>query len=1155
MTEIFKNLIPFHQECIKKVTLVMKITALFLFISCLHLSAKSLSQTVNLQAKNKSLTEVLSVIKKQTGFLVIYNNRYVKDVGNVSVTAKNMPLESFLNEVLKNTGLTYVINQKSILIKKVAENKKAQNTDKSIEIFNQQKTITGKVTDEKGEPLPGVSVKVKNTQTNTVSDVNGNYKINVLNRNSVLVFNYLGFAMQEKAIGDNNVLNISLVQEASKLNEVVVIGYGEVKRGDLTGSVSEVKVEDIRKAPVATYEQALAGRIAGVQVSSGEDQPGNTMDVVIRGGNSLTQSNAPLYVIDGFPMEDANAAAINPSDIKSITVLKDASSTAIYGARGANGVIVIETNSGSDSRTRITYNNFVGFQEVTKRMQLMNAYEFVKYQNEFDPQYANRAFFANGKTLDDYRNEPVIDWQGLLFRRGHVQNHNISVSGGNRITDFTVSGSTLRNDGSVINTGFKRNTGRAYLKHNISPKLNFNITVSYTEDESFGDQASTASTSTQSYASYLMYRVWGFRPVATKGMEHLVDGLMDEDANDTRVNPYIDYSNTLRVNKNQTVFANTNISYKITKELELRIRGGVNNRTLEESSFYNSATARGSTLVPGNTKGVNGGVIYRKWRSWLNENTLTYSKKIANNNLTALVGFTMQENSQSRYGMTAEQVPNESLGLSGLDQGIPGAVSAYTGKNVLMSYLGRLNYNIKSKYLFTATYRTDGSSKFREGNKWAGFPSAAFAWKLRNERFMRNLYFINDAKLRTSYGVTGNNRIGDYQRFSEMNMPFSAYYSFNNSTPSPGTRIYSYGNEDLKWESTKQLDVGLDLALFKNKVSFTADFYRKVTEDLLLMANVPNSSGFTSIYKNVGDLSNTGIEFSLGLNLLKKKDFSWDTDFNISFNKNKILSLAEDQSRILTPINWGNYSSVNLYLAQVGEPSAQFYGLIWDGVYGYDDFNIVGGDYVLKDEVSTNGMARSVIQPGDIKYVDVNGDGIINNYDNVVIGRTLPVHFGGLNNNFSYKNLSLNVFFQWSYGNDIMNANRMYFEGNVDARSALNQYASYADRWSPDNTGSNLFRTKGQGPAGFYSSRTVEDGSYLRLKTVNLSYSLPQKLTKKISSDNITVFVSAQNLYTWTNYSGMDPEVSVRNSALTPGFDYSAYPRGRTYTMGLKATF
>lgn len=1140
--------------CFLKILIIMKLSFILLIATIFHANATVFAQKINLKLKEAPLNTVFYEFSKQTGYNIVVDASLSKKISAVSVDLKNVSLDQAIEKCFDGFEVDFVLNEedKTVFIKEGV--KRRSPVEESV--TQQQITVTGTVRGENGEPLPAVSVAIKGTQTRTVTDINGEYKINVPNESSVLVFTYLGYSSQERTVGKDRVITLHMSKSVSELEEVVVnIGYGEVKRQDLTGSVSQVNVDDLKKAPVSTFDQALAGRVAGVQVSSGEDQPGKGMDIVIRGGNSLTQSNAPLYVIDGFALENANASAINPSDIKSITILKDASSTAIYGARGANGVIVIETNSGSNGRTSLTYDNYIGLQEVTRKMNLMNPYEYVNYQYEFDPQYTERTYFSDGKTLEDYRNEPAVDWQELLFRKGNVHNHNLSLAGGNSKSDFRVSGSILNNEGSVINSGFSRGTGRLYLSHHLNSKLRFVMTSSYAEDKSYGDQVSTASTSTQSYASYLMYRIWGYRPIAINGYEEFLDELIDEEANDTRVNPYVDYSNSLDENRNKSFSTNANISFKITNELEFKVRGGITNRQQEVSNFYNSSTARGNIRVPGNTKGVNGAVTYREWRGWINENTLTHIKKIGRNELTSLVGFTLQENSHKRYGLSAEQVPDENLGLAGMDQGIPGQVSAYTAKNALMSFLGRVNYNLQDKYLFTASLRTDGSSKFSKSNRWSTFPSAAFAWRLRNEKFMRNFFFIDDAKIRASYGITGNNRVGDYQRFSEMTVPYAAYYSFNNTTPSPGTRIWSYGNDDLKWESTRQIDLGLDLALFSNKVNLVVDFYNKITDDLLLRANVPNSSGYTSIYKNVGSLSNTGVEFTLGVNLLRKDDFSWSADFNISFNKNKIRSLAEEQNRILTPIAWGNYSAVSLYMAQIGGPSALFYGLIWDGVYNYDDFNLVNNKYVLRDDIATNGMNRSSIQPGDIKYVDVNNDGIINNSDNVVIGRALPIHFGGLNNNLSYKNFTLNVFFQWSYGNDIMNANRLYFEGNVDARTALNQYASYENRWTPENPESTLFRTKGQGPAGFYSSRTVEDGSYLRLKTLNLAYTIPQSMNSKLGSKSITFFVSGQNLFTWTNYSGMDPEVSVRNSALTPGFDYSAYPRGKTYTLGVKANF
>ena len=419
---------------------------------------------------------------------------------------------------------------------------------------------------------------------------------------------------------------------------------------------------------------------------------------------------------------------------------------------------------------------------------------------------------------------------------------------------------------------------------------------------------------------------------------------------------------------------------------------------------------------------------------------------------------------------------------------------------------------------------------------------------------MRRLRFIDDAKLRISYGVTGNNRVGDYSIYPSLTL--SDYYSFNNGQPADAIITNSLGNNDLSWESTDQIDLGLDLRLFKNRFNLTVDWYQKITRDLLLNANIPYSSGYKTVYKNIGKIRNRGLEITLNTVNVKTKNFEWDSDFNISFNRSRVLALAEGEENYLSKINFtGDYSTKYLYLAKVGEPVAQFYGIQWDGVYGYEDFDRNSmGDYVLKKSVPTNGSARDAIQPGDIKYVDQNGDGVVNDQDNVVIGRCEPIHMGGFNNNFTYKNLSLNVFFQWSYGYDVMNANRIVFEGNY-SNASINQFKSYVDRWTPENTDSKNFRVGGRGPSGIYSSRTIEDGSYLRLKTLQLSYTLPKKFTRKLKLQTVQVYVSGQNLWTWTNYSGLDPEVSVRHTVLTPGFDYSAYARNRIYTAGVKIVF
>ncbi|MET0393235.1 MAG: SusC/RagA family TonB-linked outer membrane protein, partial [Chitinophagaceae bacterium] len=661
------------------------------------------------------------------------------------------------------------------------------------------------------------------------------------------------------------------------------------------------------------------------------------------------------------------------------------------------------------------------------------------------------------------------------------------------------------------------------------------------------------------YSTYLMYKIWGYRP--TTGAVDIVDQLYDDEEKvglgDARINPQISLENEIREQKRKTFNVNAFASYEIIKGLVLQVQGGMISRISTNEQFFNSKTARGYPS-PNNLDGVNGSFSYSEINDLVNENTLTYKKQFSKiHALDIVAGYTMQRRQVKTYGYEVTQVPNESLGLSGMDNGVAGALNALLTENRLNSYLGRVNYNLLSRYLFTATFRADGSSKFSPAGRWGYFPSAAFAWRISKESFMEKFSFINDARIRMSYGLTGNNRIGDFSRYGSFDMAYNGYYSYNNSTPNPGIAPDDLGNAILKWETTAQADMGLSLELFKGRINFEADVYRKTTKDLLLNANLPTSSGYASVYKNIGSIRNDGLELTLSTVNVKKGKFAWSSDFNISFNRNKIIALAEGEEKILSDLSWtSTYNGQFLYMAGLGSSASSFFGYVWDGVYQYADFDkLPNGTYSLKTNVPGNGTNRAAIQPGDIKLADVNGDGVVDAKDQVVIGRGLPVHYGGFNNNFSYGPLSLNVFFQWSYGNDIYNANRIMFEGNSERRGNLNQYASYADRWSPDNQDSKNYRTNGQGLTSIYTSRVLEDGSYLRLKTVALSYSLPAAWMKKIKMQSLQLSLAAQNLYTWTNYSGMDPEVSVRDTPLTPGFDYSAYPRARTITFGLKAIF
>ncbi len=1022
-------------------------------------------------------------------------------------------------------------------------------------VFAQKGIITGQVIDMSGNPLVGVTVMVENSAVGTSTNRNGEFSI-VAKPSDNLTFSYLGYADYTCPVGKQSRIVVTMKDDAQMIEDIVVeVGYGRQSIKDVTGAVTNVKLHDMLKAPTLTFDQSLQGRVAGVQVSSADGQPGSEMDIVIRGANSLTQSNSPLYVVDGFPIEDFSAAAINPVDIESMVILKDASATAIYGSRAANGVIVIETKKGIEGKPSITYGSTMGFQQVTKHMEMMDAYDFVAYQLERSASAEDTYLNNMGRTLEDYRNIEAIDMQDRIFRNGIIQMHNLSLSGGTRDTKYSISGSYADQEGVIIASGYEKLQGRFAFTQQINDKLRLNLNVNYTQTTTSGQTASSQQVDNNAYASYLMYRCWAFRPVWLNG-QFDEDELFDDEYDgvmSATMSPVVSAKNEHKVSGVSTFMANGALYWDLAKGLRLTVRGGYTNKETKAEEFNNSSTFKGYPTV-NNNKGVNGSWNFIGREDWMNENTLTWKKKINRyHSIDVLGGVTMQGTNTTRYGFTSINLPYENLGMSGLDDGTPYSTTALLSSNRLLSFLGRVNYNYRQKYLLTVSFRADGSSKFHPENRWGYFPSAALAWRISKEPWMKKFKNINDAKLSFSYGQTGNNRVGDFVAYQSLAL--SDWYSFNNSTPSWVVAPNAIGNKDLTWETTTQIDLGYEMSMFNNKLNFRVDLYRKITDDLLLNAKIPYASGYSTAYKNVGKISNEGLEFSFNTINVRTRNFMWTSDFNIAFNRSRVLGLADDQEHLLSSVSFtGDFNATNLYIASLGGPVASFYGMVWDGVYGYDDFNVMGGKYVLKDEVAGNGDPREQIQPGHIKYVDQNGDGTVNDQDMVVIGRCLPIHAGGLNNNFIYKGFTLNVFFQWNYGNQIMNANRIMFEGNY-ANKNINQFKSYNDHWTPQNTESKNFAPGGQGPRGIYSTRTLEDGSFLRLKTVQLSYDLPRRVVARMGIDSFRIFISGQNLHTWSNYSGLDPEVSTKHSALTPGFDYSAYARNKVYTAGINLTF
>lgn len=1012
--------------------------------------------------------------------------------------------------------------------------------------------FSGLVVDfDDGEPVIGAIVTIRGEKKSVLTDLNGEFTIMSDKTELPVEIRSVGYSPIETTLSCKKSNNIRMRVNSDLLNEVVVVGYGSTTRKDVTGAVSKVDVKEMQKAPVSNFEEALAGRVAGVQSSSSDGQPGSELNIVIRGNNSVTQSNAPLYVVDGFPLETSVGNVLNPEEIESMEILKDASATAIYGARGANGVIIITTKKGKVGRPVVMYNVYMGMQQAVKHQEMFDPYEFVKYQLDVNPSLYTSMYLGTQKTLDDYKNEKGINWQDEVLRNAFVMNHNLSIRGGTDNTRYSISGSAVHQDGVILNSGYRKYQGRLNLEQNLSRKVKIGLNLNYTYNKKFGTIAAEQNASP---TASIMYSMWGYRPVGSLWQEDLLNDLYDDtlDANrDYRINPVMAATNEYNPLHTSTFIANAYFQYKILDNLILRISGGYNNIDQRKEVFNNSSSRLGH---PRTNEKVNGSITNYERTNFLNENTLTYNFKLKNgHSLKVLGGFTLQDNRYMSDGFTSINIPNEELGIAGLDEGTVTKAPVARTSNSLMSFLARADYNYKSRYMLTVSYRADGSSKFPKDNRWASFPSAALAWGFGQEKFIRDITWINSGKLRLGAGATGNNRVSDYAALTSLVISPTSGYSVNNS-PLKGVVPASLGNPRLKWETTVQYNVGLDLGFLDDRINFTADYYYKHTKDLLLNATLAPSMGFLSAYKNVGSVSNSGLELTLNTVNIRNRDFLWTSSLNVGFNRNKVLSLNEDEPSLATRVTWGNFNNAYPYIAVPGHPIAMFYGYLFDGIYQYDDFDKVGGNYVLKSNVPNNGNDRANIQPGDIKYRDINGDGQVDSYDLTIIGNPNPKFTGGFNNNFSYRNFDLTVFFQFSYGGQIMNANRIEFEGgDPTARTSLNMFASVKDRWTPENQSNTLFRVGGQGPTA-YSDRTIEDGSYLRLKTLTLGYTIPASLTKKIGINSFRVYAAAQNLFTWSRYSGIDPEVSTYDTALTPSFDWSAYPRSRTITFGLEVS-
>ncbi|NLI72748.1 MAG: TonB-dependent receptor [Bacteroidales bacterium] len=1043
-----------------------------------------------------------------------------------------------------------------------------------------KKTIKGQVTNAIGEPVVA-TVTESGTTNGMITDAEGNFTLQV-GSNAVLEVSSMGYEQQKINIDKlkTGFLKIVLEEDVKSLDEMVVIGYGTTKRSEFTGAANVVDMEKMRKTPVKTFAEGLAGRAAGVQVYSEDGQPGAESNIIIRGASSMTQSNQPLYVIDGIPIDDFEQAALNPNDIESMSILKDASSTSIYGARGTNGVIIITTKKGTVGKPTLILNSSIGIHTASKKIEVMSPYEYIKYQLEFAPTSTEGNYLYDGLTLEHYRDVAPVDFQDYLFRSALAQDYSITMRGGTDATKYIASLSATLQDGVIINSGDNRYQGRLSLDQTVNERLKVGLTVNYTDVLSHGAPVALGSTGdgTLSLTNYLFITAWGYRPIAGKDSTDFLVEDIDPLYNTLRVNPIISTENENRKRSRNILLGNMYLNYEIIKDLKLRVQAGIRKSGLRAENFFNRKTTRGRD-IPTNINGVNANVVHADNVLLNNDNTLSYRFNInKTHRFDLLLGHSISKATGMRYGFTSTFIPSEELGMSGMDEGIIKDPVAIPTDNVGISYFGRLTYNYKSRYIFSSTLRRDGSSRFSKQNRWGYFPSASLAWNITNEKFMRPLrHYVSRARLRTSYGITGNNRVSDFAYLAGLNMSsFRGSYSFNNGTPNEGMYQVSMQNDALRWESSPQADIGLELGLFKNRIKITLDVYEKLTKGLLMNVDMPANAPVSRVFMNSGEIRNRGWEFELKTVNIRTNNFSWETDFNISHNRNKIIKLANNQNVIYSSVRFNPLFNMPAYVSKVGESMGQFYGFVHDGNYQLTDFewtdkvtgepidpsiinseNIQDYYYMLKDDLPTNGsgVLRSNISPGDIKYKDFDGDLEITSEDRKVLGSPFPLFIGGCSNDFVYKNFDLNVFLQWSYGNKLLNANRLILEGNATNLPSWNQYASYINRWTPENPTNDNFRAKGQGPTA-YSSRIIEDGSFLRLKAIAFGYSLPERWIKRVNIQQLRLSLSANNLITWTKYSGLDPEVSTRNtSILTQGFDFSPYPRNKAVTFSLNITY
>ena len=1060
-----------------------------------------------------------------------------------------------------------------------------------LSIFAQNKTLTGTVRDAI-DVVIGASVTVKGDKSiGTITDMDGNFKLSVPVSAKELVVSFIGYEDQTVLIGNKTHFAVTLKESSVMLEEVVAIGYAKVKRKELTGSSVSVGIKDLAIAPVTTAAQALAGKAAGVNIVQQSGAPGADINITVRGGTSITQGTEPLYIVDGFQMENG-LQNVDINDIETIDVMKDASATAIYGARGSNGVILITTKSGKAGKTEVSYNGFVSFDRLGKKLDLMGVEDYVKYQYEFQLLRGNEDNFSNifggdinsgdfytgayGRIANEYGNRAGIDWQDEVFgNTGITQNHNVNISGGSEKTKYMLSYNYTGEDGIMDKHGYQKNSIRAKINHELWKGVRFDFSSSLQMTKIDGG-GSLGGTLKQTILQPVTGGVkWTNEQLLGSDLADLFSEMYGGDNYDAN-NPIINNQSITNEKYTRMATVNAGLEIDILKDLTFRTSGSYMWQQVRKDYWDNGNTKTASS----NQSPYGYGYRNNSEKfSWQITNTLNYAFNVKEaHRFNVLLGQETWYQESMNLDNEYRKFSDGNFGLNDVSMGTPQTWKSGKSRVGLVSLFGRLSYNYSDRYLFTGTLRADGSSKFARGQQWGYFPSASAAWRISEEGFMKDFDFFQNLKLRVGYGTSGNNNVDNNMYATDYG---SGHYGYNGSdyiTLVPGTTL---GNPKLKWEKTTTTNVGLDISILNSRVNLSVDWYNNESSNLLIKNQIPTSTGYTHQFQNIGSIRNRGVELVLNTTNIRTKDFTWTMDFNIAFNRSKVLDIYGDgeTDNFIT-----EYESRMGFKIEKGKPLGQFFGLIYDGIYTTDDFtqNADGG-YTLNAGVPyLKGSNRENVKPGDAKYrptageVDADGNPVWGTNDRTVIGNAAPNFTGGWNNTFTYKGFDLTIFMNFVVGNDVFSMSTQRFIGpylaNQNTLEKMKNRFTLIDP-STGKESSDLARLAALNPHQYdgnalwnisgnnktaiseRSSYYLEDGSYLRLNTITLGYTLPKKLVQRAKISNARVYCTLNNIHTFTDYTGYDPEVSASSSALTPGIDNSSYPRSKSWVVGVNLTF